>query len=201
MLILTKRYSLSCNTFITIGLFLTEALKTRVRVFLGNKNDFFVPLSEATLASLFDYETKRKIKSHFANKNNNTPDEKLDENTTLKFINLFEKAGLLIWDEKQNVKVSFLQQSWENLSILGPVIKCYRNDLDILQQTVKSAIIQVKSLFEKFFYTSTDNLQVVKNILKSTEFDNLIELELITQCYKRFITSIDIEKNNVITVE
>lgn len=177
-------------------------MNTKVAIFIANKNNFYVTLQDSALSNLFKEDTANKITAHFSGKLLNPVDISLDDNTSLKFVNFFEKTGVSILDVKRNVQVIFLQQSWERLEVMKPLLKCYADELELANvQAVKPAIPKVKAQFERFFYSSHNNLTVVKNILRSANFNNIAELELSCLCFKIFINIINAEKNNVTTID
>ena len=65
-------------------------------------------------------------------------------------------------------------------------------------EVVSRLIRRIKEIFENFYYTTVHDFKVVRKIFKSSEFDlnNMIELELITICYRRFTEVIDREKKD-----
>ena len=200
-LVLYRRYALSTSSYLTLGIFIDEVLKTYIKVFLHNKNDFCLPLSTEALDTLFDESLRRRTKLYFERRSDENGTLPLDATTSFHFVRVFEKLVVGIRDAKNNVRISILSNSWENLQNLKHLIKCYSSQLSNLQTTsVDPNIDKVKSLFENYYYISADDSYIVKKILKSEEVDSndLTQLELIINCSKRFLNRIAFEKHNTI---
>ena len=199
---MTRRYFLSQTTFITLGIAIGDNLAVKVKTFLHNKNDFFVELTSNALSQLFSEDIKRRFKQYFERKTTDLNPIQLDQHTTLYFVRIFEKLGISIKDHNRNIQVSFLNPAAEQLLNLKLTTKCYTSYLNSITEDVVVATIKVKSIFDSFFYSCDNINNIVKKILKSSEYNenDIIEMELICICYKRFLCAIEREKKEALVI-
>lgn len=154
-LILSRRYILSGNTYITIGINVNESLNSEVKVLLHNKNEFIIPLTRESITNLFEDNLKRRLKSYFEKKLNSTDPVVLDDVTTLNFVKVYEKPGISIHNSVKNVQICFLGYTWENLSNLRYLINCYTAWMESSRRmSVEKKIPKVKEVFQNYYYHS-----------------------------------------------
>lgn len=198
-MILARRFNLSVNTSITIGIDVNERLNTEVKVILHNKNDFKITLTNEALSNLFQDNLRRRLKDYFDKKSDDTTPVELDPVTLLTFCEIYDKLGIAIHNNVSNFKICFLMFTWENLSNLKHLINCITSQLETTRRvSIEKGIVKIKEVFQSFYYSSHKDPSVLRKILKSNEIDHndVIELELTILCYKRFLGVLDIEKNN-----
>lgn len=197
--ILTRRYSLSGSTYLTLGIAIAADLTTHVKTFLHNKHDFFIELPPLVLNKLFDDVTKKRVKEYFLNRGSENSIIKLDSNVSLHFVKIFEKNGIALKDHSRNIQISFLNSAASHLMNLKHVVNCYLRNLELARSDVTLGVTKVKVIFDNYFYISDEH--IVRKIFKSSEhFDsnNIIELELIGICHKRFLAAIEKEKKDML---
>ena len=160
-MILTRRYNLSSNTFLTLGIAVTNKLENNVQVLLSNKNDIFLELSREALSSLYSIETRQQIKSYFEQKNSRTETINLDADLELSFVKICNNYGLSIKNEEK-LQISCLETSAERLLNLKPLIDCYIIELEKQLDDVRAETEKVKSLFKNYFNTSIYDNKILK---------------------------------------
>lgn len=190
---------MSGSTFLSLGISISDDLSSTIKTFIHNKHDFFISLSHNALTKLYEDATRKKVKEYFYNRSDDNSIIKLDQNISLYFVKIFDKSGIALKDHSRNIQISFLAAAASQLMNLKFAVNCYLKDLELARSDVVSAITKVKIIFDNYFYVSED--QVVRKILKtSVHFDvnNIIELELITICHRRFLAAIEKEKKDLL---
>ena len=194
---------MSSSTFSTLGISINNNLESRIQVLLGNYNNLSLELSKDALSTFNSAETKQKVKVYFEKKEERNPVMQLDPELELHFVKIYNNLGLSI-KSSDNIKISFFETTAERFHNLKPAIDRYTQELEDQLDLVRENIQKVKLIFENYYYTSILDQKIVKKIIKYGEFDptNLMQIELITICYKNFLVAIETQKRGeVVEVE
>ena len=195
-LVFLRRFLLSLNTYISIGISLDEDLIPKVKTFLSNKNEFFIELTREALEKLFSEEIIFNCKQFIQKKHVNTNTFQLDPTTTISPIQIYDKLGFAIKNNEKNIQISFLATTYERLILHDQLLESHQRELQDTLSAAKIAIFKCKSLFEENFYTCESDENIVNNILQSfkNSHTNPLEIELIILCHKKFIHKIHEDK-------
>lgn len=175
---------------------MSDKLTTEIRQVLSNRNNVQIPLTIAALRAFGRDDVKHKIKKYFTSGEDTTPIQ-LDPLTELHFVKIFRTTnGVSV--KQGDVQISFTENTCAKLDNFQYAVECYRKELEARLDSIGQNIVQVKGLFEHFYYSSVYDYKLVRKILKSSEIDpaNLTQLELINVFGRKFIDLIQAEKRD-----